>query len=32
MSQVLHEAQALSLTYCLFEDETQAVAWLRQLA
>lgn len=32
MSQVMHEAQASSLTYRLFEDEAPAVAWLRQLA
>jgi hypothetical protein len=32
MSQVMHEAQASSLTYRLFEDQALADAWLRELA
>jgi hypothetical protein len=32
MSQVMHEAQASSLTYRLFEDLALADAWLRELA
>lgn len=32
MSQVIHEAQAASLTYRLFEDEVEAATWLRKLA
>jgi hypothetical protein len=31
MSQVMHEAQASSLTYRLFEDEVEAATWLRKL-
>jgi hypothetical protein len=32
MNQVMHEAQASSLTYRLFEEEVQAHNWLRKLA
>jgi hypothetical protein len=32
MNQVMHDAQASSLTYRLFEDEAEAAAWLRGLA
>jgi hypothetical protein len=31
MSQIMHEAQAASLTYRLFEHEKEAATWLRQL-
>jgi len=31
MSQIMHEAQAASLTYRLFENEKEATTWLRQL-
>ncbi len=31
MSQIMHEAQAASLTYRLFENEKEAATWLRQL-